>query len=303
MSNQINIPDEYLYTLAVSLNFSNDGILFVAKRSGLYRSTDHGQSWIPAYESLGLETSLPTTAVAISPNFVEDQTVFAAVEGNVLRSTDGGDTWAYAELAEPAPLVSTLGISLKFSEDGLLLAGTLDDGIIRSTNRSTTWHRWNFGLLDPHIYALNFAPDGSILAGVESGIFRSTNGGRAWREVDFPMDLAPVISLGTTDNVIFAGTEENGLYISDDGGDDWRPLAPDRIQGAVIQILVDGSDILAILEDGIYFSGNRGKSWEARKGFEAEYAISSVAAPLGLNPKHPLWVGLSGGEVIKIGGG
>jgi len=257
-------------------------------------------SWIPAYKSLGLETALPTTTIAISPNYADDQTVFAAVEGNVLRSTDGGDTWAYAELAEPAPLISVLGISPRFAEDGLLLAGTLDDGIIRSTNRSATWHRWNFGLLDPHIYALSFTFDGTILAGAESGIFRSTNGGRAWREVDFPMDLAPVISLGTTSDLIFAGTEENGLHISEDGGDDWRPLAPDGIQGAVIQILVDGSDILAVLEDGIYYSGNQGKSWEARKGFQAEYAISSVAAPLGLNPKHPLWGGLSDGDVIKI---
>jgi hypothetical protein len=114
------------------------------------------------------------------------------------------------------------------------------------------------------------------------------------------MDLAPVISLGTMGDAIFAGTEEDGLYISDDSGDHWRPLAPDRIQGAVIQILVDGSDILAILEDSICFSGNRGKSWEARKGFEAEYAISSVAAPLGLNPKHPHWVGLSNGKVITF---
>jgi len=300
MTNQLNIPDEYLYALAASPDFPNDGTLFATKSSGLYISKDQGQSWIPAYESLGLETALPTTTVAISPNYADDQTVFAAVEGNVLRSTDGGDTWAYVELAEPAPLVSVLGISPKFAEDGLLLAGTLDDGIIRSTNRSTTWHRWNFGLLDPHIYALNFTPDGSILAGVESGIFRSTNGGRAWREVDFPMDSAPVISLGTMGDAIFAGTEENGLHISKDGGNAWHPLAPDIIQGAVIQILVDGSDILAILEDSICFSGNRGKSWEIRKGFEAEYAISSVAAPLGLNPKHPLWVGLSNGKVITF---
>jgi photosystem II stability/assembly factor-like uncharacterized protein len=300
MTEETKIPEEYLYALAASPDFINDGTLFVAKSTGLYRSTNQGQSWIPAYESLGLDPSLPTTVVAISPSYADDQTVFAAVKGNVLSSTDGGDTWAYVELAEPAPLVSTLAISPRFTNNGLLLAGTLDDGIIRSTNRGATWHRWNFGLLDPHVYALNFSPDGNILAGVESGIFRSTNGGRSWYEVDFPMDLGPVISLGISGEHIFAGTEENGLHISKDGGDTWLQFASDRIKGAVIQVLLDGSEILAVLDGGIYFSGDQGKSWAARREFEGESAISGVAAPLGLSPDHPLWVGLSNGEIFKI---
>ena len=300
MNNEINIPDDYNYTLAASPDLSNDGTIFAAKRSGLYRSTDYGQSWVFAYQSLGLEVALPTTALALSPNYPDDQTVYAAVEGNVMRSTDGGDTWQYAELAQPAPLVSVLSITPDYPEEGLLLAGTLDDGIIRSTNHSATWHRWNFGLFDPHIYALNFVPDGSILAGAGSGIFRSTNGGRAWREVDFPMDLAPVISLGTTNEVIYAGTEQNGLHISRDGGDTWKQLASDTIQGAVIQIFTDHSDILVVLDDRIYFSGNEGKSWVPRTGIAIQSAISNVAAPLGLSPEYPLWLGLSNGEIIKV---
>ena len=238
--------------------------------------------------------------MAISPNFSDDQTVFAAVEGNVLRSVDGGDTWKYTELSQPAPLVSVLSIAPDFSQQGLLLAGTLDDGIIRSTNRGASWQRWNFGLLDPHINALHFTPDGTIYAGTESGIFRSVNLGRTWREIDFPMDLAPVISLAAAGEVLFAGTEENGLYISNDGGVSWQQLAPDRIHDAVNQILVDGFDIIAVLDDGVYYSMDQGKSWEARQLSESEYTISNVVVPLGLRPEHPVWVGLSNGEVIKI---
>jgi len=300
MTKENHINDEYLYSLIASPDFSKDGVLFAAKRSGLYRSTDRGQNWLPAYESLGLEIPLPTTAVAVSPNFSGDQTVFAAVEGNVLRSVDGGDTWKYTEIGQPAPLVSVLCIAPDFSQQGLLLAGTLDDGIIRSTNRGVTWQRWNFGLLDPHIYALHLTPDGTIYAGAESGIFRSINHGRAWREIDFPMDLAPVISLVASGEVLFAGTEENGLFISKDGGVSWHPLAPDRIQGAVLQILVDGFDILAVLDDGIYYSTDQGKSWEARQEDEADSEMSSVVAPMGLRPEHPVWVGLSNGEITKI---
>jgi photosystem II stability/assembly factor-like uncharacterized protein len=243
---------------------------------------------------------LPTTALAVSPNYAQDHTVFAAVEGNVLRSADGGDTWAYAELGQPVPLVSVLAIAPDFDSKDLLLAGTLDDGIMRSTNRGRTWQRWNFGLLDAHINALTFAPDGSILAGTESGVFRSTNDGRAWREVDFPMDLAPVISLGSAGDAIFAGTEENGLHRSIDGGHTWTKLAPDLLQGAVIQIFADRSGLLAVLEDGIYFSADQGESWDGRGDADFNTVISSLVAPHGLDPEYPLWVGLSDGEIIKV---
>ena len=182
----------------------------------------------------------------------------------------------------------------------MLLAGTLDDGIIRSTNRAASWQRWNFGLLDPHIFALRFAPDGTIYAGTESGIFKSNNHGRAWREIDFPMDLAPVISLAAAGEVLFAGTEQNGLYISQDRGSSWQQLATDMIHGAVHQVLVDSFDIIAVLDDGIYYSMDQGKSWEARYTAESEYAISNVVVPLGLRPEHPVWAGFSNGAVIKI---
>jgi photosystem II stability/assembly factor-like uncharacterized protein len=293
-------PQEYLYALAASPDFAHDGTLFAAKSSGLLRSTDQGESWQPAYASLNLEAALPTTAVAFSPDFADDKTLYAAVEGNVLRSLDAGDTWAYAALDQPAPLVSALAVSLNYVQDQLLLAGTLDDGIIRTTNRGIQWHRWNFGLLDPHIYTVKFLPDNRVLAGTESGIFISTNGGRAWREVDFPMDLAPVISLAIAGETLFAGTEENGLYISKDEGLTWGQLAPEQIEGPVLQIFSDDSGILAVLEDGIYFSGDAGKTWKSRTGLADGSVISSLAAPLGIKPEHPLWVGLSTGEVVKI---
>lgn len=300
MSNTNNFPADYLYALVASPVFSEDGVFFAARRTGLYRSSDRGQTWLPAFQSLGLETTLPTTAVAISPNFSSDQTVFAAVEGNLLRSVDGGETWKYTELGQPAPLVSVLCLPPDFSRRDLLLAGTLDDGILRSTNRGATWQRWNFGLLDPHIFALNFTQDGTIYAGTESGIFHSVNHGRAWREIDFPMEFAPVISLAADGEVLFAGTEQNGLYISQDSGGSWQQLAPDQIHGAVYQVMVDGFGVIAVLDDSIYYSMDLGKSWGVRYTAESEIAISNVVVPLGLSPEHPLWVGLSNGEIIKM---
>jgi photosystem II stability/assembly factor-like uncharacterized protein len=292
---------DYVYCLAPSPNFIQDGLIFAAKQSGLYRSTDSGQNWDDAYAALKLEVALPTTFVTLIPQ-QENIFVFACVEGNVLRSTNGGDTWEFTELSSPPALVTSFVISPNFAEDKTLLAGTMQDGIFRSTSRGATWSGWNFGLFDPNVNALvispNFAEDQTICAGTQSGIFRSMNGGRSWRDLEFPIDFAPVLSLALVQNKkIYAGTEDQGLCVSPDEGKAWNQLT----EGSVDQILAGADDNLLIVKDGEpLFSKDGGKSWELRVGIETESTISSLAAPVGLGPEYPLWVGLSNGKVIKI---
>ena len=299
-------PQDYLYTLAASPNFEQDGILFAAKRSGLFKSTDRGLTWESAYTSLNLDAPLPTTQVAFSPGFATDQTVFAGVEGNLLRSKDGGQTWETAQLSVPPPVVSSLVLSSNFPADGILLAGTMEDGVYRTVNRGVSYTGWNFGLLDRNINALvlspDFATDQTILAGTEIGVFRSTNGGRTWRDVDFPMDLAPVLSLVLTPTgEIIAGTEDNGLFKSTDNGDTWDALTPDEIEGAVDQIILDGpSGLLIVQDDSVFVSKDGGQSWEQKTGFAENTLISSVTTPLGLNPGASLFIGLSDGQILSL---
>jgi photosystem II stability/assembly factor-like uncharacterized protein len=208
------VPDG-VYALAVSPDFDRDATCFAAAENGLYRSTDGGLTWTPAFATLGQASSAMTTAVALSPDFKNDRTLFASVPGSILRSHDGGQTWYSTQLPTPPPLVSALALSPNYVEDGTLFAATMDDGVYRSADRGVRWVAFNFGLLDLHVSCLavspDYADDETLLAGTESGIFESTNGGRAWREVDFPMAYAPVLSIvftcsRTGDRVVLAGT-------------------------------------------------------------------------------------------------
>ena len=62
--------------------------VYVTGPSGLFRSDDAGQNWIPAGESLPVEP----LAVALNP--AQPQTVFALLTDNsVWRSSDGAATW------------------------------------------------------------------------------------------------------------------------------------------------------------------------------------------------------------------
>jgi photosystem II stability/assembly factor-like uncharacterized protein len=310
---------DLVYSIAASPNFAEDGVCFAARQSGLYRSEDAGASWTPAYDSLNLETALPTMVVAVSPNFTSDRRVFAGVAGGVMRSVDAGQTWEGVLLPEPPPIVSALAVSPGFDRDAILLAGTLEDGVFRSADRGGRWARWNFGLLDLQVYCMalspGFADDETVFVGTETGIFRSTNGGRAWREVDFSIELAPVLSLAISPDftneeedersgVLFAGTESNGLYLSEDRGRTWKRLGEDIITEPVNGILLSpgvSSTILVALSDRLLVSRDGGESWsDWGTGATLEAGITCVAAPLGLDEGAPVLVGLSEGGVQTV---
>jgi photosystem II stability/assembly factor-like uncharacterized protein len=304
-----------VYALAASPNFANDGLCFAARSTGLYRSEDGGLTWQNAYASLELVTALATTTVALSPDFETDRTVFAGALGGVLRSVDGGHTWYIASLPSPPPFVLTLVVSPNFARDGVILAGTMEDGVFRSADRGATWAAWNFGLLDLNVLCMvispDFAHDETLFVGTDSGIFRSTNGGRAWREIDFPLDLAPVLSLAispdyATDGILFAGTELNGLFRSDDRGQTWTPVGQNVITGPVNCILLspdfpDKADISVVAGDTWLQSRNLGQSWtDWPVDFAVEEEITAVIAPQGLDSGAPVLVSLADGRILTL---
>jgi photosystem II stability/assembly factor-like uncharacterized protein len=218
-------------------------------------------------------------------------------------------------LPAPPPFVSTIVVSPNFARDGIVLAGTLEDGVFFSSDRGQSWVTWNFGLLDLSVLALaispEFARDETLFVGAESGIFRSTNGGRAWRAIEFPMELAPVISLAispgfVTDGILFAGTEAQGLYRSDDRGQSWARIGQEQVGETVNSILVSpdfttSQAILIVLSDTLLISRDGGVNWTPwPDSFAKGRALTSAAAPHGLEPGALLLVGPTEGSVLQI---
>ncbi len=300
-----NTSTDLVYAIACT---SDQSVCFAARASGLYRSLDGGHTWQPAYGSLSLNEPLPTIAVAVSPDFAADRTVIAGVSGGVLYSTDGGETWQAVTLGSPPPVVSSLVISPNFVEDGIVLAGTMEDGVFRSADRGRRWAAWNFGLLDLNVLCLaispDFATDETLFAGVDTGIFRSTNGGRAWREVELPFGYDPVISLKlspryTQDGMLFAGTESQGLWCSADRGVTWTRLGADVFAGPVNAIVLapdfeSSAALLVMAGDTLHVSRDGGNSWD--KNLLTIPGMTAVAAPQGLDA--PLLIGLENGTVV-----
>lgn len=306
--------EDLVYFITASPDYLRDGICFAGRQSGLYRSDDGGNTWRFIYDSLKPQAPLPTTSIALSPNFATDKSLFAGVAGGVLRSYDGGINWLIAELPPPPPLVVCLVESPNYSEDGTLLAGTLEDGVFCSVDRGNRWNTWNFGLLDLRILAMAISPDfindETVFVGTETGIFRSTNGGRAWRESGFPSDLAPVIGMVLSpdyqqDGTLFAGTESNGLYVSKDRGRTWNRLGQGIISPEVNAIILspqfaDNADMLILQNEALLISHDGGRSWSDWKtDKDMNQSLTAVAAPLGFGREAYLLVSQADGSIVK----
>ena len=304
-----NQPEEAaVYALAASPEYESDAFCLAATGAGLCVSVDNGRSFRDAYASMELPASLPTPAVALSPAFASDRTVFAGVHGAILRSFDRGETWQYTELRTPPPVVTCLAVSPTYEQDGILFAGTLEDGVFRSADRGSRWANWNFGLIDLGVLCLALSPaygeDETLVAGTETGLFRSTNGGRAWRESGLSTELAPVLSVAlspdyASDGVLFAGTESTGLWVSNDRGKRWEHL--EGLGDCVVNALIAGKvagglAVVALAGEALSISRDAGRTWQPVT-FGVDTGPICLAAPLGLNQGAPLLVGCADGAV------
>jgi photosystem II stability/assembly factor-like uncharacterized protein len=145
--------------------------------------------------------------------------VWIGANGDIAVSRDGGATWGLSQLPVKAEVMA-LAASPDYPNDGLVLAATARDGVLRSTDGGATFHAWNFGLLDLNINALAISPafarDGHVLAASDHAVFLSRNGGRAWRELDLPGSGGPYVAVafGPAGSLL-VGSESAGLWQAD----------------------------------------------------------------------------------------
>jgi photosystem II stability/assembly factor-like uncharacterized protein len=298
---EINLGNYLISSMALNPDKSH---LFVGTEQGLFVSQDAGQTWQDALASLALKEPVVITTIVCIPQEGKAPLIVAGTMGGFLRSEDGGQTWQFVSAGTPAPLISALAAA----DTAKMVAGTSEDGVLVSQDGGLSWVRWNFGLLDWHIFSLVSVrgPDGkiTILSGVESGLFSSVNGGRAWREVDFPEDAGAVLALGVAQDAeeapIFAGTEQGALFRSQDRGYSWERIAEGVFDAEISGLIVSGVSVLVASGEYLRISHDRGdtwKDWNSQVLFPG--SIHTVAAPGGLKSGAELLVACEG-RIFRI---
>lgn len=164
---------------AISIATGSNGFVFVGTQTGIYRSTDHAQTWSlladnPWTVHLSSSTLFPSTGNIL---VAASGSVFMRTDDSlVYRSTDNGDTWISLESA----LNNSTVRSIISSSAGDLFTLVDSMGILRSSNNGDEWTRMNLNLPISHVYSLAVDSTRLMIIRTDTCYYKSNDNGSNW---------------------------------------------------------------------------------------------------------------------------
>ncbi len=232
--------------------------LFAGTNTGLYRSTDHGQSWLNVSETDQYYSQDLVKAIAVS-----NGVIYKTGSSSIIGSTDNGATW---------PIGAFLGNDVSDF--------VMKDTILVTRSYSSLITVWKFaGSLGNAAYLGNLPGGGSaqapgvvfqcegfsgtnILVGSDSGLYISPDSGATWDKADSGITDKDIRSLAAGGGRIFVGTETAGVFCSTDGGGTWSPSNSGLTSLSIRTIAENGDSLLAATNDGgVFLSTDSGGNW------------------------------------------
>jgi photosystem II stability/assembly factor-like uncharacterized protein len=271
-----------IHDLAFSPAFATDETVFAATWSGVFRSTDGGESW----HTVPGEPDMLITSVAVAPDFATSGHLMAGygygMASLLYVSEDGGQSWTEHHGVNAR---ADIAYSPHFADDGTAL--TAGDGIYLTTNRGISWTQ----VLTHVTYALAVSPqfvtDGTLFAGGVDVVHVSTNGGAGWISHTVTADTTWILALAlspafATDDTLFAGTLQ-GLYRSTDRGQHWTAVAsypgPDAYAVALAPTWPTMPTLLVGSSSGVHRSDDGGSTWYQGEGLAPLRVTRLVQGP------------------------
>ena len=245
---------------------STGAILASEEFTGVFRSTDDGQTW-KRCSSLDY----------VAPILVEPSgKVIAVSHYGIELSSDNGCTWKLSS----DNIDSTYPTTLSLGPTGSVFAGTYH-GVFRSTDGGEHWLKVSAGLTAPDVRAIAILDNGLMFAGTSTGpVFISSDGGDHWSPTPHPAgqnSIFCMLALPGNSVLVSAG---GGLFRSDDSGKSWVDLT--HVYGGPFnQMYLDssGSVFAATSGYGIVKSTDRGNSWlPLNQGLTTIYALAVIGS-------------------------
>jgi photosystem II stability/assembly factor-like uncharacterized protein len=261
----------------------NGGIAFAGTTSdGVYRSTNHGQSWAP------VNTGLPKSAW-VKSLCVSDGDVFALTnQGKLFVSADNGTSWTECQGA-PYPICMAVN-------GGDIYAGTRSCGVC--LYRDGSWTQVDTGLPNTAAVLSLAVRDGAIYAVSASntytcsvggadgilcnsfGVFRSTDNGAHWIKRTNDSTNTPLVVSASVDSDFFAVNALTGRVVrSSDSGQTWIAVDSGLGKVWVNSITTSGGVLYAATRGGVFVSTTNGTIWiQANTGLDSHIQFTTIAA-------------------------
>lgn len=235
---------DVVFGLAVGTAPGGQVAIYAAGEGGIDRSLDLGATWTRLWSG-GVVASVVEFHNAAGGRIV------AGVDSGVVWSDNWGDTWTLAALPGARSIVGCLSAACTHGSVSYVLAGTVEDGVYRSTDTGLTWTPSNTGLYIPRTTAILARDQGLCLVGTDAGLFSSSNQGITWSDDLAEEIYADVTAVVASDDFLIVGTASDGLLAHDTHLDSWRSVAGSEIREEAIALRVSkvdsqGGELIAI---------------------------------------------------------
>ena len=209
--------------------------------SGIYRSTDGGQSWKQVKTGLPSPDRIGRTALAIAPS--NPRVIFAISADaadqddgvlGVFKSTNGGDSWvnvAGSHFSGEGQMSYGNAIAIHPSDPNQVICGGVD--LHRTTNGGKTWSvasHWDadrgtptYAHADHHVVMMPAATPGRVYSANDGGLDVSEDAGRTWgnRSRGLAVTMYYDLDVAQSDVRVFGGgAQDNGTLITTTGASD-----------------------------------------------------------------------------------
>lgn len=163
--------------------YDTNRILVATLGGGMMRSGDAGRTWTFANDGIPLGTR-DFLSVAMNPTNAAE--VYAGADGKWLwKSVDNGQSWWSLGTAG---WISASCIDVSYTSPNVVFAGTLLNGLYRSTDSGSTWARKDTGIQWPNYSSITIAPHtaSQVIAGTLNGDHYMTNDlAETWTRIEY----------------------------------------------------------------------------------------------------------------------
>ncbi|MFZ4707361.1 MAG: VPS10 domain-containing protein, partial [Bacteroidales bacterium] len=213
--------------------------LFLASNAGIYRSADNGLTWVKKGTYGGFCLAANSTAI------------FSGTSGGVLRSTDNGETWTKVAIGSSRNQLVAVAAT-----DAIVYSGdSYNGGVRQSTDNGLTWGVCSNGASIGRVYCLSIIGT-DVYAGA-TGIWKYTNGTGSWTQTNGSGGLSAIVGDAS---VIFASSNP-GVIRTTDGGATWTALNSNGITRGVVPIVMSTGGVYAGTISGVFRTQNNGDTW------------------------------------------
>jgi len=199
-NNVIDLAGKSIRTISIDENDWVYAGSYGISGSGIFRSTDDGESWIQ------VNSELHTLKIHTLGNGL----LFASSSSGLYKSTDYGQSWSYCGFSD----LGINGITSDSLQNIFVLTGS-SQGAFMSTDLGATWN--SIGMGGSGLHSISYSREGYIYVGTDWGVYRTNDLGVNWELLLDGMSnyyaSALISNLGYK---VFVGTLGGGVCVGPD---------------------------------------------------------------------------------------